>query len=286
MDLSFRALFAHQNGRPYNITTTFDGRDLINGGMHMAVDVGNFGMDDPILSPINGKARGLYNFDTAIGIEYDLGNGWTLQLWHLNATLAFGLSLVPGKSSQGQWVDVVRGQVCGRTGNSGAKVNGQPMPAHTHIELEKAGKRYDVAPYLRGLAFNPEDDMRYPGPNVPFLLADIGPGNNLRSSASLDPSAIALYLDPKQFPAPIQVGVFSYVAGASWNGSTVWAWIGYDGTTYLVHSKLLSNVRATDHLPVKGGYTADDLTAARKATADKANAQMDAWTAARPRIVP
>jgi hypothetical protein len=95
IDLSFRALFAHKSGRSYAITTTFDGRDLINGGMHMAVDVGNLGMDDPILSPVTGRARGLYHFDTAIGIEYELGGSWVLQLWHLNATLAPGLAMTP-----------------------------------------------------------------------------------------------------------------------------------------------------------------------------------------------
>lgn len=180
INLSFRALFAHADGRSYAITTTFDGRDLVNGGEHMAVDVGNFGMNDPILSPITGRARGLYHYDTAIGIEYDLGAGWTLQLWHLNATLSAGLALVPGRSDAGDWVDVVRGQVCGRTGNSGALVNGRPMPAHTHIELEKDGKRYDVAPYLLGRPFDPqEDDMKLPEAGY-FAVGKVGPGNRLR----------------------------------------------------------------------------------------------------------
>ena len=180
IDLSFRALFAHQSGRPYNITTTFDGRDLINGGMHMAVDVGNFGMNDPLLSPITGRARGLYNFDTAIGLEYELGNGWILQLWHINATLSAGLSMIPGRSDTGDWVDVVRGQVCGRTGNSGALVNGAPMPAHTHIELERDGQRYDVAPYLLGQPFDTqEEDMKLPDAGY-FATGKVGPGNRLR----------------------------------------------------------------------------------------------------------
>jgi hypothetical protein len=180
--LSLRALFAHKSGRAYAITTTFDGRDLVNGGTHRAVDVGNFGMDDPILSPITGRARGLYHFDTAIGIEYDLGNGWTLQLWHLNATLSAGLSLIPGRSDDGDWVNVTRAQVCGRTGNSGALVNGQPMPAHTHIELERAGARYDVAPYLLGQPFDPfqEDDMKLPADASYFATGKVGAGNRLR----------------------------------------------------------------------------------------------------------
>lgn len=180
IDLSLRALFAHQSGRPYAITTTFDGRDLINGGMHMAVDVGNFGINDPILSPITGRARGLYHSDGAIGIEYELGNGWTLQLWHLNATLAAGLVMTPGRSDTGDWINVTRGQICGRTGNSGALVNGQPMPAHTHIELERGGQRYDVAPYLLGQPFDTqEEDMKLPNAGY-FATGKVGAGNRLR----------------------------------------------------------------------------------------------------------
>lgn len=180
LNLSLRSLFAHANGRPYSITTTFDGRDLINGGMHMAVDVGNFGMDDPILAPMTGRARGLYHFDTAIGIEYDLGNGWALKLWHLNATLAAGLAMTPGRSDTGDWINVTRGQVCGRTGNSGAYVNGRPMPAHTHIELEREGTRYDVGPYLLGQPFDTqEEDMKLPDAGY-FAVGKVGAGNRLR----------------------------------------------------------------------------------------------------------
>ena len=182
IDLSLRALFAHQSGRSYAITTTYDGRDLINGGTHQAVDVGNFGLDDPILSPITGRARGLYHFDGAIGIEYELGQGWTLEIWHLNATLAAGLSMTPGRSDVGDWIAVSRGQVCGRTGNSGALVGGKPMPAHSHIELEKGGQRYDVAPYLLGRFFDPlqeEDEMKLPAAGY-FATGKVGAGNRLR----------------------------------------------------------------------------------------------------------
>lgn len=164
IDLSFRALFAHANGKPYAITTTFDGRDLVNGGMHMAVDVGNFGMDDPIKA-VSRRGRGLYHYDGAIGYEDDLGNGWTLQRWHLNTTWAAGLSLIPGRSDVGDWADVQIGQTVGRTGNTGALVNGRPMPAHTHIELERNGQRYDVAPHLLGQPFDPnqENHMKVAG---------------------------------------------------------------------------------------------------------------------------
>lgn len=142
IDLSFKALFATPAG--YKVTGQFDGLDLINGGKHQATDVGNFGSNDPILSPITGKAMGMAHFDGALGVDYDIGNGWHVQLWHLNATLA----------PIGIWVDVNRGQVCGRTGNTGV----QPMPAHTHVELERAGVRYDIEPYLLGRPFDTEDE--------------------------------------------------------------------------------------------------------------------------------
>lgn len=147
VDLSFRALFAAHDGRPYAVTGQFDGVDLINGGKHRATDVGNFGMNDPILSPIDGMAMGMLHTDGAIGIDYPIGNGWHVQLWHLNATLAPLNTLVP----------VVKGQVCGRTGNTGR----QPMPAHTHVELEREGIRYDIEPYLLGQPFENGDTMKY-----------------------------------------------------------------------------------------------------------------------------
>jgi hypothetical protein len=152
IDLSFRALF--RDAEHYRVTGQYEGIDLINGGKHRATDVGNFFKDDPILSPISGMAMGMLHTDGAIGIDYPIGGGWHVQLWHLNATLAPLNQLVP----------VVKGQVCGRTGNTGAKLpNGSPMPAHTHIELERAGIRYDIEPYLFGLPFeNGEADiMKY-----------------------------------------------------------------------------------------------------------------------------
>jgi hypothetical protein len=244
IDLSFRALFAHANGRPYAITTTFDGRDLVNGGMHMAVDVGNFGMDDPILSPITGRARGLYHFDTAIGIEYELGGGWTLQLWHLNATLAPGLAMTPGRSDIGDWVNVTRGQVCGRTGNSGALVNGQPMPAHTHIQLERAGQRYDVAPNLLGRPFDTaqEDDMTIPGKflrHVQNRKAVLTSDSHFRAAGGTDDSLGVLPKGTVLYPVWV---IASRVVGtapdrAEWYGAA--AYVGVKYQMGVVHSSVL-----------------------------------------------
>lgn len=145
VDLSFRALFQSPAG--YRVTGQYDGIDLINGGKHQATDVGNFGSNDPILSPITGMGKGMLHTDGAIGVDYDIGNGWHVQLWHLNATLA----------PLDTWQHIAKGQVCGRTGNTGR----QPMPAHTHIELEREGIRYDIEPYLLGQLFDNGDIMKY-----------------------------------------------------------------------------------------------------------------------------
>ena len=148
IDLSLRALF--RDGARYRVTGQYDGIDLLNGGKHRATDVGNFGMDDPILSPITGWAVGLRHWDSALGVRYALGNDWLLELWHLNATLA----------PLSKWVQVTKGQVCGRTGNTGAKLpDGSPMPAHTHIVLKRHGIPYDVERYLLGVPFPTEEDV-------------------------------------------------------------------------------------------------------------------------------
>lgn len=244
IDLSFRALFAHANGRPYAITGQFDGIDLVNGGKHEATDVGNFGMDDPILSPIDGRGRGLYHFDTAIGVEYELGDGWSLELWHLNATLSAGLTMVPGRSDVGDWIPVKRGMVCGRTGNSGALVNGRPMPAHTHITLERGGQPYDVEPYLLGRPFvtAPEDDMRLPLNLSAIAYGELGAGNRIRET----PSLTAPYVETS---AAQRVQVFGVVPGQPWavggKSGEAWYFIGLGVETGYVATALLPRIQPT-----------------------------------------
>jgi hypothetical protein len=183
-DLSLRALFAHKSGRPYAVTHRFDSIDLLNVDppqRHRATDVGNFGMDDPIKA-VSRRGRGLYHFDTAMGYEDDLGDGVTLQRWHLNATLSAGLAMVPGRSDVGDWTGVEVGQVVGRTGNSGARLpDGRPMPAHTHIVGLRNGVPFDVERYLLGRPFTTqEDDMPLPL-GQPFATGRIKPGVNLRA---------------------------------------------------------------------------------------------------------
>lgn len=206
MDLTLASLFTSPG---YSITWRFNNIDLINGGPHRATDVGNFGMNDPIKAPADLPARGLYHFDTAIGCEYALGDGWTLALWHLNATLS-PVQMVPGQSAAGPWQNVVRGQVCGRTGNSGALVNGNPMPAHTHIRLEHDGIPFDVEPFLLGQPFG-EDDMNLP-PSLEPMAAGTFPANlAIRSSPQVPANPEANVLE--RLAADTRLGILFPLAG-------------------------------------------------------------------------
>ena len=126
-------------GRPagnidYRITNPYNGPDLVNGGIHRAVDVGNTRRGDTIRAPATCKARGLLHTDGAIGVQFDLGGGWLFELWHLDRTALPGYSI---------WTPVAAGQAIGVTGASG-RVAG----AHTHIELKRNGEKVDPEPYL------------------------------------------------------------------------------------------------------------------------------------------
>ena len=118
--------------RDYRVTTTYYGKDLINGGIHRAVDVGNFRTGDPVYAPVNCLASARIHFDGAIGVIFDLGNEWLLEAWHLE--IAFlGQNPLP----------VVKGALVGRTGASGKVFGG-----HTHIELKHRGIKVDPEPFL------------------------------------------------------------------------------------------------------------------------------------------
>lgn len=148
----------------YRITTRFDGVDLVNGGLHAAVDVGNARIDYPVLAPARCRARGARNYSRngtdALGLEFDLGNDVRVEVWHLNATLPVSdVNGVPGTNSYGPWREVARGEVVGRTGNSGALVGGKAMPAHSHIVLMVNRKRVDPEPYLLGTKRLPAGEL-------------------------------------------------------------------------------------------------------------------------------
>lgn len=120
------------NNRDYRVTNPFIGQDLINGGIHRAVDVGNFRRGDPIYAPAKCLARGIQHSDGAKGVIFDLGGEWSLEAWHLDK-VHLGTGYLP----------VVAGALVGLTGASG-RVSG----AHTHIELKHRAIKIDVEPYL------------------------------------------------------------------------------------------------------------------------------------------
>jgi hypothetical protein len=125
--------------RDYRVTNPFDGPDFLNGGKHRATDVGNFRVDDTVRAPVACRGRGLRHTDGALGVDFDLGHGIVVSLWHLNATLA----------PIGTWQPVAQGQVVGRTGNTGARLpDGSAMPAHTHIAATRDGVPFDIERHL------------------------------------------------------------------------------------------------------------------------------------------
>ncbi len=151
----------------FRVTGTYDGEDLINGGLHRAVDVGNYsrwgssGVGEKILAPVDCPARGLYHFDGAKGLDLSIGPDLSLRLFHLHTTLPVD----PPKgrtTSAGPWRLVTKGQWIGVTGNTGLGTG-----AHTHIELWHRGARIDPEPYLELVESHaiplPEDDMQIKG---------------------------------------------------------------------------------------------------------------------------
>lgn len=146
----------------YRVTNTFDGEDGINGGKHRAVDVGNFRTGQAIRAPRTCRATGRRHFDGALGVEFDLGFGLVLGLWHLNR-----VDLLRDLQTE-----VSQGRVVGLTGNTGPRLpDGRPMPAHTHVEIKHNGIPIDPEPYLpmveRGaIAIPLEDDMEVKGANL------------------------------------------------------------------------------------------------------------------------
>lgn len=156
--------------RDYRITTTFDGIDLVNGGPHEAVDLGNLRTHDPIYAPASCRAMGLRHWDGAIGVRLELGPDLLLDAWHLDSTTV----------AVGAWTPVAAGQIVGRTGRSG-----QVTGAHTHLELTRAGRRRDPTRYLLGLARLPileDDDMQLPVADY-LMHGTVHPGTNLRYPA-------------------------------------------------------------------------------------------------------
>jgi hypothetical protein len=131
--------------RDYRITNHYSSVDILNGGMHRAVDVGNFREGDPVYSPGPCSAIALRHTDGALGVRFYAPNGEVWELWHLDRTDISGT----------QRTNVRAGQQVGITGNTGARLpSGAEMPKHTHIEREVNGARVDPEPYLLGQDYN------------------------------------------------------------------------------------------------------------------------------------
>jgi len=120
------------NSPDYRVVNPFIGQDLINGGIHRAIDTGNFRRGDPVLAPVKCLARSVQHQDGAKGVIFDLGADWTLEAWHLDSVRL-----------ETKYLPVVKGALVGVTGASG-RVTG----AHTHIELKHRGVKIDPEPYL------------------------------------------------------------------------------------------------------------------------------------------
>lgn len=132
----------------YRITAGFLDRDILNGGLHRAIDTGNASTEHPVLSPCSAPMRHLQHFDGARGREWELGGGWSLETWHLHPHPEDPQKPDSG-TARGPWQQVERGQTVGLTGSTGRDLpDGSPMPPHTHIVLIRSGVAVDPEPYL------------------------------------------------------------------------------------------------------------------------------------------
>ena len=228
--------------KDYRITNPFDGPDYLNGGIHRAVDVGNKSMDDVVHAPATCRAVGRRHTDSALGVIFDLGHGVLVELWHLNATLA----------PIGTWQEVERGQVVGRTGNTGATLpDGSPMPAHTHIAASRDGVPFDIEPHLpmverpaRALVL--EEDVSVLETKTTYLrepfIALLKPSTAIREDTNTDGTPVNR--TPKTGD-PVEVVVIGTAEGQSVEGSTAW-WVygGHQRSLLTVHSSTVAARRA------------------------------------------
>ena len=228
----------------YRVTNPFTGPDLLNGGIHRATDVGNFGMDDPVLAPASCRAVGRRHHDSALGVVFDLSHGVLVELWHLNATLA----------PIGTWQNVAKGQVVGRTGNTGARLpDGSPMPAHTHIAASRNGVPFDIEPYLpmperpaRPIILE-DDDMKVPADVGYLATGTIGANNRLRAEHASTEGSIVL-------DRAVVVYVFGVVRGGTpynigGRAGSDWYYVGFDGRAWYAAKPLVTGISATGYLP-------------------------------------
>ena len=229
------------SSKDYRVTNPFDGPDFLNGGIHRAVDVGNMGMNDEVHAPAPCRAVGRRHHDSALGVIFDLGKGVLVELWHLNATLA----------PIGTWVDVPRGTVVGRTGNTGARLpDGSPMPAHTHIAASRNGVPFDIEPYLpmverpaRALVL--EEDVSVLETKTTYLaepfVAVLKPGTAIREDTNTQGGPVDRSPNPGAAWSIVVVGT---AEGEVVSGSSEWfVYGGHKRSLLTVHSSTVASRR-------------------------------------------
>lgn len=227
--------------RDYRVTAHYNSPDILNGGQHQAVDAGNFEVGWPLLAPASCPAIGLRHFDGAVGARFALGGDVTLECWHLNVV----------NLPSDRWTDVTKGQEVGKTGNTGAKLpDGSPMPAHTHIELKRAGVRVDPEPHLFGApVVIEEDDMKIPATSVYLVRGVVGPGNRLRVDPSTAEGSKVIGTDigePKAYTVRIyERGVPGEPYTLGGKAGSAYAFVGVFGQAWYVAEPLVTDVALT-----------------------------------------
>lgn len=223
----------------YRVTNPFDGPDFLNGGKHEATDVGNTRLGDTIRAPMACAAMGMRHTDSALGVRFNLGYGVTIDLWHLSKTLTVG-----------KWQPLAKGQACGATGNTGARLpDGSPMPAHTHIAASRNGVPFDVEPYLPmveraaiPLPLTEESDVVIPGKflrHVQNRRATVTTDSHFRASGGTDDSLGVLPAGTVLYPVWVTElrAVGTAPDRSEWYGAA--AYVGGKYQAGVVHSSVL-----------------------------------------------
>ena len=122
------------NGHPaFRVTQSFGHWDAIFGGIHGAMDIGNFFCGDSVYSMLGGVAIHLRDPNGALGVEVSHANAWRTQVWHLS------------KINVPNGVRVPKGRLLGRVGSTGLNIGG----CHVHVvTIDPMGHIRDPWPLL------------------------------------------------------------------------------------------------------------------------------------------
>lgn len=245
----------------YRVTNRYDGPDFLNGGIHRATDTGNGSTGYTLRAPAACRARGLLHSDSAIGVEFDLGSGVVIQLWHLKST----------SLARDRWTQVAKGQAVGITGNSGARLpDGSVMPHHTHIAALRNGVPFDIEPYLPmverpAAALQLEDDVSALEAKTTYLrepfVAVLKPGTAIREDTNTQGGMVDRSPNPGDAWSVVVIGTAD---GEVVNGSPEWlVYGGHKRSLLTVHA---STVAARKPIGVAADCSAQDRTIAQLRT--------------------